>query len=94
VRPSPPKFGEATFAVLNITILCQTYSLNGSLSNSTDLLIYTGEKKLNAARAAEPTTWITRALFWDTLCRSAFVSGLALESLTQSPAAHGVLFRP
>jgi hypothetical protein len=41
--------------VLKITILYQTYSLNCALSNSTDLLIDTGEKRLNIARPADPT---------------------------------------
>ena len=41
--------------MLNITILRQTYSLIYSLSNSTDLLIDTGEIELHAARQAELT---------------------------------------
>ena len=42
-----PKFSEAEFAALNTTVLCQTYSLICSLSNSTDPLVDTVEKKLN-----------------------------------------------
>ena len=42
-----PKFSEAEFAALNTTVLCQTYSLICSLSNSTDPLIDAGAKKLN-----------------------------------------------
>jgi len=51
-----PKFGEATFAVLNITILRKRIRWSARCQIQRICSFDTGEKKLNAARSAESMT--------------------------------------
>ena len=50
-----PKFGEATVAVLNITILRKRIRWSARCQIQRICSFDTGEKKLNAARPAEPS---------------------------------------